>query len=210
MYRKEGWKDWGDFLGTGREANKITGWTIQKVKEILKDLIENKVIYEWSDDERYHLLLSKGVLNIQRHNPYLPVFKDLIKGFKTEEERQKLEEFVKSDQDSVSEISIDNGEIEVATTAEIADMIDKEGEGGSLENEKIETPTKILAQTDYLESICEDIELMQFFVTKFVNKLWKRAFRDLEKGTTTNEIRRIGNTGKKFHDTVTETFLSEY
>ena len=89
-------------------------------------------------------------------------------------------------------------------------MIDKEAEGGSLENEKIETPKKILAQTEYLESICEDIELMQFFVTKFVNKLWKRAFRDLEKGTTANEIRRIGNTGKKFHDTVTETFLSEY
>ena len=47
---------------------------------------------------------------------------------------------------------------------------------------------------------------MQFFVTKFVNKLWKRAFRDTKKGTTANEIRRIGNTGKKFHDTVTETF----
>ena len=210
VYKHEGWNGWGDFLGTGRIANKITGWTIQKVKEILKDLIENKVIYEWSDDERYHLLLSKGVLNIQRNNPYLPIFKDLIKGFKTEEERQKLEEFVKSNQDSLSKISIDNGEIEVATTAELADMIDKEAEGGPLENEKIETPTKILAQTDYLESICEDIELMQFFVTKFVNKLWKRAFRDLEKGTTANEIKRIGNTGKKFHDTVTETFLSEY
>ena len=64
VYRKEGWKDWGDFLGTGREANKITGWTIQKVKELIKDLIENKVIYEWTDDERYHLLLSKGVLNL--------------------------------------------------------------------------------------------------------------------------------------------------
>jgi superfamily II DNA or RNA helicase len=210
VYKDIGWKDWGDFLGTGRIANKITGWTIQKVKELVQDLIENKVIYEWSDDERYHLLLSKGVLNIQRNNPYLPLFKDIIKGLSTKEERKRLEEFVKSNQDSLPEISTENEEIKVATTTELAEIVDKEVKGGSFENEKIETPKKMLAQTKYLESICEDIELMQFFVTKFVIKLWKRAFRDLEKGTTANEIRRIGNTGKKFHDTVTETFLSEY
>jgi hypothetical protein len=205
---KQEWTDWGDFLGTGRISTQIAGWSIEKVKELIKDLIENKVIYEWSDDERYHLLLSKGVLNLGSSR-YLPLFKDLIIGPKTEEDRKKLEEFVKSDQDNLPDISIDE-ELKEASTAELAEMVKKEGQIGSLEDEKIQNPKKILAQTKYLESICDDIELMQFFVTKFINKLWKRAFKDVKKGTTANEIRRIGHTGKKFHDTVTETFLSEY
>lgn len=56
---------WGDFLGTYRIADQITGMTIHKVKELIRDLIKNKVIDEWSADERYHLLTSKGVLNLQ-------------------------------------------------------------------------------------------------------------------------------------------------
>lgn len=51
---------------------------------------------------------------------------------------------------------------------------------------------------------------MHFFVTKFVNKLWKRAFKDTNKGNTVKEIQRIGKIGKKFHDTISETFLTEY
>jgi superfamily II DNA or RNA helicase len=208
-YKDKGWISWGDWLGTGSISTQISGWSIEKVKGLIKDLIENKVIYEWSDDERYHLLLSKGVLNLASSSRYLSLFKDLIIGPKTEDERKKLEEFVNSDQDEIPEIATEE-EIQIASTAELAEMVNKEDKIDPLEDEKIPSPKKILAQTEYLESVCEDIELMQFFVTKFVNKLWKGAFNEIEKGTTANEIRRIGNTGKKFHDTVTNTFLTEY
>jgi superfamily II DNA or RNA helicase len=148
-------------------------------------------------------------LNLGGHSRYLSLFKDLIIGPKTEEDRKKLEAFVNSDQDEIPEISTEN-EIQIASSAELAEMVNKEEKVGSLEDEKIPSPKKILAQTEYLVSVCEDIELMQFFVTKFVNKLWKRAFKDTKKGTTIKEIQRIGNTGKKFHDTVSQTFLSEF
>ena len=51
----------GDFLGTGNVATQQIGWTINKVKELIKDMIKNKVIDDWSEDERYHLLTAKGV-----------------------------------------------------------------------------------------------------------------------------------------------------
>ena len=54
---------------------------------------------------------------------------------------------------------------------------------------------------------------MQFFVTRSVYKLWKNVFSEQdqeERGTTVNTARSQGLTGKKFHDTVVETFLSEY
>ena len=209
-YKDKGWINWGDWLGTGRISTQITGWSIDKIKELIKDLIENKVIYEWSDDERYHLLLSKGVLHLGGYSRrFSPLIKDLIIGLKTEEDKKKLEAFVNSDQDEIPEFTTED-EIQIASTAELAEMIDKEEKVDSLENEKIPSPKKILAQTEYLESVCEDIELMQFFVTRFINKLWKRAFKDTKKGTTVKEIQRIGKIGKKFHDTVIETFLSEY
>jgi superfamily II DNA or RNA helicase len=54
---------------------------------------------------------------------------------------------------------------------------------------------------------------MQFFVKHWVYKLWRSVFSEQdqkEKGTTVNTVRSKGITGKKFHGTVVETFLSEY
>ena len=53
---------------------------------------------------------------------------------------------------------------------------------------------------------------MQFFVTHFVYKLWKSVFGEQnqeEKGSAVNTVRSQGVTGKKFHDSVVKTFLSE-
>jgi superfamily II DNA or RNA helicase len=82
-----------------------------------------------------------------------------------------------------------------------------------LADEIIQTPQQILTQADHLESVCQDIELMQFFVSKFVYKLWKCVFSEQDQqneGKTISMIRSKGLTGKKFSDTVTGTFLSEY
>jgi hypothetical protein len=60
-----------------------------------------------------------------------------------------------------------------------------------------------------LESITVDEENMQFFLRETVNDLWKRAFKD--GGEITFEaITKEGKNDRLFHDTVLETFLSEY
>jgi hypothetical protein len=59
------------------KATQRIGWSIQKVKELIKDLIKNKVIYEWSDDDRYHILAAKGVLNLRSNNRFSQLLEDL-------------------------------------------------------------------------------------------------------------------------------------
>jgi len=39
---KEEWIDWGDWLGTGTIATQQSGWSIERVKELIRDLIKNK------------------------------------------------------------------------------------------------------------------------------------------------------------------------
>ena len=46
---KNQWIGWGDWLATGRVANQIKGWSIEKVKELLRGLIESKTIYDWDE-----------------------------------------------------------------------------------------------------------------------------------------------------------------
>ena len=211
VYEDE-WKDWGDWVGTGRKATQQIGWSIQKVKDLIKDLIRNKIIDEWSEDERYHLLLSKGVLNLGSQNRFSRLLDDLVIGPTTEEQRKTLEDFATSEDDSnIPDIA--NEEIPTLSSEKLAELVEEEGHTDPLDYEKIQTPKQILSQTEYLESICQDIELMQFFVSHFVYKLWKSVFGEQDqgkKGTTVNTVPSQSVTGKKFHDTVVETFLSEY
>jgi SNF2-related domain/Phage-integrase repeat unit len=213
---KNGWIDWGDWLGTKRKATQLIGWSVNKVKELIRDLIKNKVIDEWSEDERYHLLFAKGVLNLQSSNRSSRLLHDLIIGPKTEEQRKALEAFANSNSNDGDENvpAIGNDEIPTLSTDKLAELVEEEGNTDPLEEEKIQTPQQILSQSEYLESICHDIELMQFFVTRSISKLWKNVFSEQDqeerKGTTVKTVRSQGITGKKFHDTVVETFLLEY
>jgi hypothetical protein len=59
IYEKE-WKGWPDFLGYEEKA-----WSIRKVKELLRDLIESRIIYQWKEAVLYSFLLRKGLLNLQ-------------------------------------------------------------------------------------------------------------------------------------------------
>jgi superfamily II DNA or RNA helicase len=205
VYQNE-WVDWGDWLGTGTKATQQSGWSIQKVKELIRDLIKNKVIDEWSEDERYHLLLAKGVLNLGS-NRFSKLLQDLIVGPKTQEQRKALEDFANSDYENAPDLA--DEKIQTVSTEKLAELVDEEGQTDPLDIDTT-TPKQILTQTEYLESICQDVELMQFFVNHFVSKLWTSVFRDEKKGSTVNEVRKEVKTGKKFHDTVTEIFLSQY
>jgi superfamily II DNA or RNA helicase len=212
-YELSGWNGWGDWLGTGRIADQERGWSLQKVKELIKDLIKNNVIDEWSEDERYHLLTAKGVLNL-RSNRFSRLLDDLVIGPKTIEQRKALEDFANSDDDE-NIPDVGDEKIPTVSTDKLAELVEEEGHTDPLDSEIIQTPQQILSQTEYLESICQDVELMQFFVNHFVyKKLWKRVFKEEQdqeqQRTIVDTARSQGLTGKKFHDTVVEKFLSEY
>ena len=180
---------------------------IDKVKELIRDLIENKVIDEWSEDERYHLLTSKGVLNFQS-NRCGQLLNSFVIGSRTEEQRKALEDFAYSEDDeNIPDLGSEL--IPTLSTEELADMAEKDKDNDTLDNGNVQSTQKILSQTEQLESVCQDIELMQFFVRHFVYKLWKNVFREQDNGgkqTTVNTVRSQDVTGRKFHDTVVMEF----
>ena len=94
---KEEWTDWGDFLGTGIVATQDMGWSIEKVKELLKSMIKTRIIYEWSEARLYKFLLTKGVLNLKNENKHSNFFKNLIQTVRTDEGRRIIEEYAYSE-----------------------------------------------------------------------------------------------------------------
>ncbi len=195
---EEVWKGWYDFLGYEE-----TDWSIRRVKELLKDWIESGMLYEEDEIVLYHLLSTKGLLNLQsRHTQF---FKNLIEARRTAEGRKTIEEYVNSDLEIPPDLS-EEEEIGTASSQEIADLVGKETD--PLDYGKIKTPQQIFAQSDRLESYTEDIESMQFYVNKSIKDLWASAFRDKE--NTISDVRREGKDGNKYHDIILETFLSDY
>ena len=68
-YKNE-WAGWPDWLGYEEKL-----WSIKKVKELLRNLIESNIIYGWNEAVLYSLLLRKGLLNLQsgaRHKDFGP------------------------------------------------------------------------------------------------------------------------------------------
>jgi superfamily II DNA or RNA helicase/uncharacterized protein YjhX (UPF0386 family) len=209
VYKKE-WKGWGDFLGTGRKADQETGWSIDRVKQLLRYLIESKIIYEWDEAVLYSLLLRRGVLNLDHKSRYSKFFKQIIPASNTAKGRKDIEKYAYSDElepPSLLNHPIEGDKIVTATSAELARDVEND-ETDALNHTKLKTPKQILAQTNFLESICEDIEAMQFYLAYSVTELWKSAFRN--ENATVEEVRCEGRTGKKFHDVVVDIFLSEY
>lgn len=70
------------------------------------------------------------------------------------------------------------------------------------------TPEEIFKQTEELESICVDAELMEFQVACSVQDLQKAAFNDEVK--TVEKTRAERPSGNKFHDIVIKEFLADY
>ena len=73
---------------------------------------------------------------------------------------------------------------------------------------QINTPQQIFANTDFLESINTDTEVMQFYVKYSLDELWKNAFRD--EGNTVLATRNEKKNGNRYHDQILESFLSDY
>jgi hypothetical protein len=204
-YKGKGWNGWGDWLGTYRIADQITGWSTRKVKELLKGLIESKIIYQWDEAVLYSFLLRKGLLNLQsRHTQF---FKNLIEARRTAEGRKAIEEYVNSDSEIPPDLSTEEEEeTGTASSQEIANLVENENTD-PLDYGKIKTAQQILAQTNVLESINVDEEAMQFYVNYSINELCKSAFRD-EKNAA--DVKNEGKNGNKYHDIVLETLRADY
>ena len=127
----------GDWLGTGNIATQQTGWTINKVKELLRALIESRAIYTWNEVDLYSLLHTKGVLNLDYDNRHSQFFKKLIEASHMEEGREAIEKYAYSsnDDENVPDLlswEVNNGEDNnqeiqtVASSEELAKLVDSD------------------------------------------------------------------------------------
>ena len=116
--------------------------SISKVKTIVRDMLENKVLDGMSDSERYHVCLAKGILNLQGHNRFAPLMKDLLLGLQTEKQRKALEDFVNSDskpgeEQTIPDISSPNDELKPVTTEQLVNQLEKEDNNDPLRSEHL-------------------------------------------------------------------------
>jgi hypothetical protein len=208
---KGDWIWWGDWLGYENPE-----WVVRRVKELLQDLIKSEIIYQWNEAVLYSFLLRKGVLNLEASNRHAQFFKNLIEASRTHEGRKAIEEYANSYSETPPELSKltplskessqeQEEEIESASPQELAHLAENID---PLDYGEIKTAEQVLAQTNVLESINVDKEAMQFYVDYSIDELWKSAFRDAE--NTILAVKHEGKNGNKYHDTVVETFLSDY
>jgi len=180
------------------------------VKELLQQLIESKTIYRWDEAVLYSFLLRKGLLNTQTNSRQKQFFRNLIEASRTKEGRDAIEEYANSDSEVPPDLSRlmhlntkDEEDIESASSQELAQLV---GNEDPLDYGQIKTAEQILASANVLESINVDEEAMQFYLDYSIDELWKSAFRYGEEKAITAAKRN----GNKYHDTVVETFLSDY
>ena len=210
------WISWYDWLG-----KEETVWSAERVKELLRGLIESNVIFQWDQAVLYSFLLRKGILNL--NNRHKDFFKNLIVAGHTEEGRKFIEEYVDSDSRQPPDLSQFNSfqsnkdvedaileeeeeEIKEATMEDLETLVDKKEE--PLDYGKIRTVEQILSNTTVIDSISVDEEAMQFLINYSVNEFWKSAFKNERE--TINKIMGQAKNGNRYHDTVLDTFISNY
>jgi hypothetical protein len=156
----------------------VSAWSLKRVKELLRELIKSKIIYEWDEAVLYSFLLRKGVLNIigNRHELF---FKNLVVAIRSKQGRKAIEDYSNSESEIPPDLS------------------------GFRSVDALEHPDE-----EVQPAMSMDEEAMQFYLDYSNDELWKAAFRDKTKAILA--IKAEGKNGNKYHDTVVETFLSEY
>jgi superfamily II DNA or RNA helicase len=202
------WEGINDWLGT-EDPN----WSVKKVKELLRSLIDSKLIYTFDEAALYGVLLTKGVLNLG-HNRHDDFLKNLAKASKTKAGLEAIEKYATSDSKMPPDISRnlpentqydDEGKIGTATSDDLKILVKDKNE---LSSDIIVPVEHILSTAEAIQSISVDEETMQFYVNYCINQLWKNAFRD-EKNTV-KLVEESGKSGNKFRDLVAGTFLNDY
>ena len=141
-YEKEwtGIADWIGYDGT---------WTVVRIKSLLRDLINSKIIFEWDEAVLYSLLLRKGLLNLDvNNNRHAYFFKNLLQATQTNEGRKIIEADVNSDSEIPPDLSNfskehdDNlEEIGTASNSELPHLTENVD---PLDYDKVETVEQIL------------------------------------------------------------------
>jgi len=200
------WVDWYDWLG-----NENTDWTVSNVKELLRELIKSKIIYQWDEAVLYSFLLRRGVLGTAgKHHEF---FKNLIRASKDSGGMKAIEQYAKSNNDEPPDLSAFGGKTsepdeEIKTSENEGEILEEDSEKDPLEKKYLESVHDILSHTEVLESISVDEEAMQFYVNYTINQLWKRAFDNPEE--TIRDVRNSVNNKNKYHNLVIKTFLDDY
>ena len=203
----DSWVDIYDWLGTDDPD-----WSVKKVKDLLKDLIDSGFIYQNDEAVLYSFLNRKGVLNLSnRHKDF---FQNIIAASRTSGGKKLIEEYVNSESQNPPDLEPfkdsklpqdEEGTIEDISIDKLHEVVE---DGKLFDFDKYVAPETILKDSEVLESISEDKEAMKFYIAYKVNQLWKSAFVDETK--TINEIEKQNKTGNKFRDAVTEKFLKDY
>jgi hypothetical protein len=124
---KDEWKGWPDWLGYEEKL-----WSVNKVKELIRSLIESKIIYQWDEAVLYSFLLRKGLLNLQsRNNRHEQFFKNLIVASHSSEGLKAIEEYAHSDSEIPPDLSkfketgngLQQEEIESASSQELSNLV---------------------------------------------------------------------------------------
>jgi superfamily II DNA or RNA helicase len=206
VYDAKEWKGYADWLGY--EGT----WTTIRIKGLLRDLIESKIIYQWDEAVLYSLLLRRGLLNLDvDNNRHSKFFKKLIDVVRTEQGKKIIEEYAYSDSDvppdisNIKNVSVsDSGEIETTSLSDFSNPDNKD----PLDYGNIESVEQILEHTNVLESFNVDEEAMQFYLDYSIDELWRLAFKNED--DTLRKVRLEGKNGNKYHDTVINNFLRDY
>ena len=202
---KDVWEGWPDWLGYEEKI-----WSVNKVKELIRSLVESKIIYQWDEAVLYSFLLRRGLLNLDS-NRHQQFFRNLIQASRTDDGLKAIEGYANSDSEIPPDLTIfeqnneQEQEIESASPLELSNLVEN---ADPLDYGEIKTADQILAQTNVLGSINVDEEAIQFYIDYSIDELWKSAFNNEENAVMI--VKREGKNGNKYHDIVVESFLSDY
>lgn len=177
------WQGWADFLGY-----EVTDWTTERVKELLRGLIESGDIKEWANDEAilYSILETKGLNNLSK-NKHRNFFKNLPEVVHIQKALDEIKEYISSDSKTPPDLSkytgtyygevegddvLEDENIQEANAQELEDLLQREPTD-PLDYGDIPAPKEILDKIGKTESISPDEEVMRLLVNHSIGKLWR-------------------------------------
>ena len=128
--------------------------TIKNVRELVKDMVKYNVLNDFTEDERHQIILHRGLIHL--YTPHARFLRASLEGKLREDQ---LKRFVDSYGEDISDTELGLGQDQ--------DEYD----------EDVKEKT-----TD--DTYCQDEELMQFFVSKSIEKIWKDIFWNNEREKT--------------------------
>ena len=204
---------WSDFLGFEDKRH-----TVKNVRELVKDMVKYNVLNDFTEDERHQIILHRGLIHL--YTPHARFLRASLEGKLREDQ---LKRFVDSYGEDIPDTELGLGQdqdeydedVKEKTTDELSQLVDEEKEE---DRDVLEDTTPSYKQTlgenrsKFIDTYCQDEELMQFFVRKSIEKIWKDIFWNNEQEKSiVNDITENYNDEKSiFRQNTRKSFLREY